>query len=127
MFGRDPRQQTIIDRMSSTYFRQRMTCLVVGVLVSSIPLTIVPTMLPLGLLAWAALVVGAWASYVLLALAPVTLYLVFTVQWPLGFPGMLLWSASGLATCIGYSYFERRYRRNVEFASQAMTDTAAGE
>jgi hypothetical protein len=150
MFGRDPRQQTIIDRMSSTYFRQRMTCLVVGVLVSSIPLTIVPTMLPLGLLAGAALVVfifgvwglcdgtadhsirrsvqrGAWASYVLLAFAPVSLYLVFTVQWPLGFPGMLLWSASGLATCIGYVYFERRYRRNVEFASQAMTDTAAGE
>ena len=80
--------------MGSTYFRQRMTCLVVGVLVSSIPLTILPTILPLGLLACAALVVfifgvwalcdgtadhsirrsvkrGAWASYALLAVAPV--------------------------------------------------------
>jgi hypothetical protein len=137
MFGRDPRQQAVIDRMSSMYVRQRMICLVVGVLVSSIPLTIALTILPLGLLAWAALVVfifgvwalcdgtadhsirrsiqiGAWASYFLLAFAPVSLYVVFTVQWPLGFPAMLLWVASGVATCIGYPYFERRYRRYVE-------------
>jgi hypothetical protein len=137
MFGRDPRQQAVIERMSSTYFRQRTTCLVVGVLVSSIPLTILPTIIPLGLLAWAALVVfilgvwalrdgtadhsirrsvqrGAWVSYILLAFAPVSLYLAFTAQWPLGFPVMLLWIASGLVACIGYSYFERRYRRYVK-------------
>jgi hypothetical protein len=137
MFGRDPRQQAVVDRMSSMYFRQRLTCLAVGVLVSSIPLTIMLTILPLGLLAWAALVLfifgvwalcdgtadhsirrsvqrGAWASYFLLALTPVSLYLVFTVQWPLGVPAMLLWVASGVATCIGYHYFERRYRQYVE-------------
>ena len=137
MLGRDPRQQAVIDRMSFTYFRQGVTCLVVGVPVSSIPLTIQPTILPLGLLAWAALAVfifgvwalsdgtadhsirqsvqkGAWASYILLGFAPVSLYSVFTVQWPLGFAVMLLWIASGLAMCIGYPYFERRYRRYVE-------------
>ena len=137
MFGRDPRQQAVVDRMSSMYFRQRMICLVVGVLVSSIPLTIVPVILPLGVLAGAALVVfvfgvwalsdgtadhsirrsvrrGAWASYILLAVAPVSLYLILTVQWPLGIPAMLLWVGIGVATCIGYSYFERRYRQYVE-------------
>jgi hypothetical protein len=123
--------------MSFASLRQRMICLVVGVLVSSIPLTILPTILPLGLLAGAALLVfifgvwalcdatadhsirrsvqmGAWASYVLLAVVPASLYLVFAVQWPLGFPVMLIWVVSGLATCIGYHYFERRYRRYVE-------------
>jgi hypothetical protein len=137
MFETDPRQQAVIDRMSFTRLRQRMTCLVVGLLVSSIALTILPTILSLGLLAWAALVVfifgvwalcdgtadhsirrsvqrGVWASYTLLAFAPVSLYLVFTVEWPLGFPVMLLWSASGLAVCIGYPYFARRYRRYVD-------------